>query len=334
MLLSLTHSWSQNFLKMGRRKKRSQSDDSFDEELAIEVYKKRKSFERPKNKGLETVFEGESGKENEVGEKLENNTRGRAPRAAKAKFLPKLRQISTQPYWTEDEEKSALRKKQTAKLFKGRKKPKWKGLTAKQEEKLMQKIIDKTDTDVDTEEEEEIEEKRISKDGANVENLPFIVNESSLRSTSEGQTDESLSFHTPSSFNTHISLAQATAEDKLLQAEEIEIVENTIKEADAFLGPLGFSDDEDSENLSNFNKTLKMEKTKKDIAKDDRRKSNITKVRRSSRLFRGQTSVPLMDITDQSNNLGSVFQDVEVEEKSTKSRRRSSRPKVADLDTL
>ena len=104
---------------MGRRKKRSQSDDSFDEELAIEVYKKRKSFERPKNKGLETVFEGESGKENEVGEKLENNTRGRAPRAAKAKFLPKLRQISTQPYWTEDEEKSALRKKQTAKLFKG-----------------------------------------------------------------------------------------------------------------------------------------------------------------------------------------------------------------------
>ena len=44
----------------------------------------------------------------------------------------------------------------------------------------------------------------------------------------------------------------------LPKVEEIEIDENTIKEADAFLGPLGFSDDEDSENLSNFNKTLKM----------------------------------------------------------------------------
>ena len=84
----------------------------------------------------------------------------------------------------------------------------------------MQKIIDKTDTDVDTEEEEEIEEKRNSKDGANVENLPFIVNESSLRSSEGQQTDESLSFHTPASFNTPISLAQATAEDKLLQGME------------------------------------------------------------------------------------------------------------------
>ena len=67
-----------------------------------------------------------------------------------------------------------------------------------------------------------------------------------------------------------------------------------------------------------------MEKNKKEIAKDDRRKSKITKVRRSSRLFRGQNSLPLMDVSDQSSNLGSVFQDVEVQEKKVKSRRRSS----------
>ena len=97
------------------------------------------------------------------------------------------------------------------------------------------------------------------------------------------------------------------------------------------MGPLGFSDDEDdSSNLSNF-KPLKMAKTKKEVAKNDRRKSKITKVRRSSRIFRGQNSLPLMDMADKSSNLGSVFQDVEVEEKPTKSRRRSSRPKVAEM---
>jgi len=270
---------------MGRRKKRSQNDDSFDEELAIEIYRKRKSFERPENKGLETVFEGESGKENEAGEKSENNCRVRAPRASKAKLQPKLRTISTQPYWVEDGEKSVQRKKQTAKLFKGRKKPKWKGLTVKQEEKLIAKIIEQTDTDIDTEEEEEIEELRSSKKGAKAENLPFIVNETILRS-SEGSVNESLSFHTPSSFDTPpLSLTQT--KDNVIQAEEIEIDLNTIKEADAFLGPLGFSDDEDdSSNLSNF-KPLKMAKTKKEVAKNDRRKSKITKVRRSSRIFRG-----------------------------------------------
>jgi len=310
---------------MGRRKKRSQNDDSFDEELAIEIYKTRKSFERPENKGLETVFEGDLGKENEAGENSENNVKARAPRASKNKLQPKLRTISTQPYWVEDEEKSVLRKKQTAKLFKGRRKPKWKGLTSKQEEKLMQKIIDKPDTDIDTEPEEEVEEPKSSKKGANVDKLPFIVNDSILRS-SEGQTDESSSFHTPPSFNTPptLSLAESTKND-VIQAEELEIDENTIKEADAFLGPLGFSDDEDdTSNLSNFKNSVKMEKNKKEIAKDDRRKSKITKVRRSSRLFRGQNSLPLMDVSDQSSNLGSVFQDVEVKEKKVKSRRRSS----------
>ena len=93
---------------MGRRKKRSQNDDSFDEELAIEIYKKRKSFERPENKGLETVFEGEAGKENEAEEKSENSpkTKVRAPRASKAKLQPKLRMINTQAYYIEDSDKS------------------------------------------------------------------------------------------------------------------------------------------------------------------------------------------------------------------------------------
>jgi len=314
---------------MGRRKKRSQNDDSFDEELAIEIYKKRKSFERPENKGLETVFEGEAGKENETSENSPK-AKVRAPRASKAKLEPKLRMISTQAYFIEDSDKSVHRKKQTAKLFKGRRKPKWKGLTAKQEEKLIQKIVEKTDTDIDTEEEEE-EELRSSKNGAKVEKLPFIVNET-LSTSSEGQINESLSFHTPpDSFHTPPS-SLAKAKDDVIQ--EIEFDENTIKEADAFLGPLGFSDDEDdSSNQSTF-KTLKVDKNEKETAvrKNDRRKSKITSVRRSSRLFRGQNSLPLTDVTDQSNNLGSVFQDVEVEEKSTKSRRRSSRPKVPEMN--
>ena len=106
----------------------------------------------------------------------------------------------------------------------GRRKPKWKGLTSKQEEKLMQKIIDKPDTDIDTEPEEEVEEPRSSKKGANVDKLPFIVNDSILRS-SEGHTDESSSFHSPPSFNTPptLSLAESTKND-VIQGMEFSIV--------------------------------------------------------------------------------------------------------------
>ena len=88
----------------------------------------------------------------------------------------------------------------------------------------MQKIIDKPDTDIDTEPEEEVEEPKSSKKGANVDKLPFIVNDSILRS-SEGHTDESSSFHTPPSFNTPptLSLAESTKND-VIQGMEFSII--------------------------------------------------------------------------------------------------------------
>ena len=105
---------------MGRRKKtpKKSNDDSFDEELAIEIYRKRKSYERPENTGLETVLESEGKDE----EKPENSTRVRAQRASKSQqgVQPKLRMINTQPYYLEDDDKTVLRKKQIAKLFKGK----------------------------------------------------------------------------------------------------------------------------------------------------------------------------------------------------------------------
>ena len=135
---------------MGRRKKtpKKSNDDSFDEELAIEIYRKRKSYERPENTGLETLLESEGKDE----EKPENSTRVRAQRASRPQqgVQPKLRMINTQPYYLEDDDKTVLRKKQIAKLFKGRKKFKWKGLTTKQEDKLFLAISEKPDTDVDT----------------------------------------------------------------------------------------------------------------------------------------------------------------------------------------
>ena len=321
---------------MGRRKKtpKKSNDDSFDEELAIEIYRKRKSYERPENTGLETVLESEGKDE----EKPESSTRVRAQRASRPQqgVQPKLRMINTQPYYLEDDDKTVLRKKQIAKLFKGRKKFKWKGLTTKQEDKLFLAISEKPDTDVDTsidtdkEEDQEEKENLVVKTGT----TPFIVNEStSLGSLSESRIDESLSFHTPlSSFASNTPLTEKTKATTLEKNDQVEVKidVNTIKEADDFLGPLGFSDDEDSQSFT-F-KSIKVKKAEKEnVQKDnDRRKSKITKVRRSSRLFRGQNPPSL---TENTNNLGSSYHDMEIENKpcNRNSRRRSSKPKVPEF---
>ena len=62
--------------------------------------------------------------------------------------------------------------------------------------------------------------------------------------------------------------------------------------------------------------TIEKENILKENPPNDRRKSKIARVRRSSRLFR-QQSEPL---SDQTNHLGTVFQDVEIQDK-RKSRR-------------
>jgi hypothetical protein len=130
---------------MGRRKsvpnKQSNvtKDDSFDEETAIEIYGKG-NFEAPVNQGLETVFEVDENDENG-----QNRMQGPV-RASKAKLQPKLRLLISQPYFIEDKDKEILRRKQTAKLFKGRKKFKWNGLSEKQEAALLTSIAEKDDT--------------------------------------------------------------------------------------------------------------------------------------------------------------------------------------------
>jgi len=66
------------------------------------------------------------------------------------------------------------RKKQSAKLFKGRKKkPKWKGLNAKQEEKLLNVIANKSDT-----EDESILEEPLTPRMSDPK--PFIISEKSF----------------------------------------------------------------------------------------------------------------------------------------------------------
>lgn len=276
---------------MGRKKnsnvKKKSINDSFDEEEAIRIYSRRKSFERTENIGLETTFE----------EAEEENTKSRASRATKAKLPPKLRMITSQPFFIEDKEKSILRKKQTAKLFKGRKKPKWKGLTAKQEEKLIHLIQNKSDTEDDTDQDE------VPASSSPIPNvIPFV--------TSNSSSDE----------NSILRLTPVTAGQEVNviseQKNQENMMEIDIKNADDFLGPLGFSDDEDDAEAS-F-KPMKMSNAiKENVQKGDRRKSKIATVRRSSRLFRGEP------LKDQSNNLGSVFQDVEITERK-KTKRQSN----------
>lgn len=268
---------------MGRKKKsnpKRSNDDSFDENLAIEIYRSRKSFEKPENIGLETVFESRHHEDAEES----SATIGRAARASKAKLQPKLRQITTQPYWVEDSEKTALRKKQISKLFKGRKKMKWKGLSAKQEEKLIQTIQEKSDT------EEETEESFVAIE--NKARMPFLITDSDQSAEEPIVTDHSA------------------------EQEKMELVtDENIKDADAFLGPLGFSDDENDDDEASTFRPLKFDTCNKENPPrcKDRRKSKIATVRRSSRLFRGPVSGPLKD---QSNNLGSMYQNVEIADRS------------------
>ena len=260
--------------KMGRRKKKIIKDDSFDEELAIEIYGKQK-YEAPVNEGLETIFDEED---------------PRRPRASKAKLQPKLRMVTSNPYFLEDTEKDTLRKKQVGKLFKGRKKIKWKGLTTKQEEKLLKTIADKSDTEEDT----DIE----------LEQNDAVQDEIASRATEE--------------------IASQAVDATIQKGENNEIDEN-IKDADAFLGPLGFGDDE---NDSSFKSNLGKENTK--LISNDRRKSTISKVRRSSRFFR----CPNLPLTDQTNTLGSVYQDVEIEDRRASRRSRLfPGPKVSELES-
>lgn len=267
---------------MGRKKKsnpKRSSDDSFDEDLAIEIYRRRKSYEKPENIGLETVFES---REDDAEGSL---TTGRAVRASKAKLQPKLRQITTQPYWVEDADKTALRKKQITKLFKGRKKIKWKGLNGKQETKLIQMIQDKSDT------EEETEESFVASD--NKPMMPFLV--TNEQPAQEETCDEQMECAEPAQENV-----------------EVMVTDENIKDADAFLGPLGFSDDENDDETT-FN-PLKLDTRNKENPPrcKDRRKSKIATVRRSSRLFRGPAPGPLKD----QSNLGSMYQDVEIVDRS------------------
>ena len=323
--------------------KKNVSADDFDEQMAVEIYRKRNSFEAPENKGLETVFEAAYSEESKENEENHNagGIRGRVPRAAKAKLQVKVRKITSQPYFVEDDEKTNLRKKQTAKLFKGRKKIKWKGLSAKQEQKLANIIADKSET----EDEEELQPPL----PPSIEpNLPFIVNDTS--STSFRLSDPSLpvtedikAFQTPK----QISLAEnkvtsanrktlgRSAKSKRTAAE----IDENIREADEWLGPLGFSDDEEENSKNRMDSSFKVFKTepiinqpeKKKRQQNDRRKSKITKVRRSSRLFRGQSND-----TPSDNDLGSIFHDVEIPEKRRQSRRSrifSNNSDTMQLDT-
>lgn len=188
---------------MGRKKNvpgknAKAKEDSFDEEAAIEIYGKR-NFEPPVNKGLETVLELPE----DIGEQNENCR----ARASKAKLMPKMRVLASQPYFIQDKEKDALRRKQTAKLFKGRKKPRWQGLSAKQESALLDAISSKPETD-----DEESDKEDEDEESKHQNLMPFLVTDSpseaalTLRlssGTSSSFNDEKqMSFHTPvSSFS-------------------------------------------------------------------------------------------------------------------------------------
>ena len=315
---------------MGRRKstankKKDGLEDSFDEESAIEIYKRRKSYERAENPGLETVFEA-----------TENEESRRTARASKAKLMPKLRMITSQPYFIEDSEKNALRKKQTAKLFKGRKKMKWKGLSAKQEEKLLTIIQDKSDSednesDVSALREEKPEEQQSSNSGKTL--MPFVLSDSQNSSNLCIKLSDS-SLYEPSLVPTPTSMPKRAPRTPLKETPEADFSLN-IKEADAFLGPLGFSDDEDEgEGSSEFKPRLAEERGKENITKNDRRKSKIARVRRSSRLFRGDNPTAAKPLQDQTNqHLGTVYQDIEIiDRRASRRSKMFSKPNMNCMD--
>ena len=279
---------------MGRKKSKSQkkdSNDSFDEELAKSIYGKQE-YEAPIDQGLSTLLEADTSGEEPA------QRSGRPARSAKADLLPQTRKITSQPFFIQDADKDALRKKQVAKLFKGRRKdkPKWKGLSAKKEEALLKLIAEKPETSEDESSDDEIEISPISK---RQPLMPFIINDNqNLEDDKKGPS---------------VSVENSSRKRQ-------EEMHQNIKDADAFLGPLGFSDDDDENEEENAFKNWRLAtQDKENVAKNkDRRKSKITKVRRSSRLFKGTSSS-----SAEESNYGSVYQSVEVTEKTVSGGRRS-----------
>lgn len=280
---------------MGRKKSKSQkkdSNDSFDEELAKSIYGKQE-YEAPIDQGLSTLLEADTSGEEPA------QRSGRPARSAKADLLPQTRKITSQPFFIQDADKDALRKKQVAKLFKGRRKdkPKWKGLSAKKEEALLKLIAEKPETSEDESSDNEIEISPITK---RLPLMPFIINDNeNLEDDKKGPS---------------VSVENSSRKRQ-------EEMHQNIKDADAFLGPLGFSDDDDvDDGEENAFKNWRLAtQDKENVAKNkDRRKSKITKVRRSSRLFKGTSSS-----SAEESNYGSVYQSVEVTEKTVSGGRRS-----------
>ena len=270
---------------MGRKKGKSSTvdgNDSFDEELAKSIYGKQE-FEAPIDQGLSTLLEAEDERP------VSQTQAGRPARSSKAGLLPQPRKITSQPFYIQDQDKDVLRKKQVAKLFKGRRKdkPKWKGLSAKKESFLLKLIEEKPNTSDESESETEDSPSRKPL-------LPFIINNSEdLNSRVNGIENSS--------------------------RKRQEEMHQNIKDADAFLGPLGFSDDEDEDEGSSAFKNWRLaSEDKENVAKNkDRRKSKITKVRRSSRLFKGVSSSnnPQPSANENETNYGSVYTSVEITEK-------------------
>ena len=274
---------------MGKKKakgNKKELNDSFDEELAKRIYGKQ-DYEAPPEQGLSTVLETDREQEDGIG--------GRPARSTKADLLPQPRKITSQPFYVQDQDKDVLRKKQVAKLFKGRRKdkPKWKGLSAKKEEALLKIIAEKPDTSED-ESEPEVEEV------SPAPLMPFIISEDKE--------------------NVESRLSPINNIESSVSRKRHEEMYQNIKDADAFLGPLGFSDDEDNEvdEGSAFKQWRMASDNKENVVKNkDRRKSKITSVRRSSRFFKGSSSsnASSSSVLSDETNLGSIYQSVEISEK-------------------
>ena len=126
-------------------KAESSINDSFDEELAKQIYSQpNTNYEVPENQGLGTILEV-----NESEAQSADSLRDPRNRNGKAILPPQLRMMTRTGlhYLYEDKEKFNLRKKQSSKLFKGRKKMKWKGLIPQQEVNLMELIANKSETE-------------------------------------------------------------------------------------------------------------------------------------------------------------------------------------------
>ena len=305
-----------NQWKMGRRKSKSTKkdlNDSFDEEVAKKIYGKQE-YEAPLEQGLSTILEADK--------ELDGNVQnGRPARSSKAELLPQPRKLTSQPFYIQDQDKDVLRKKQVAKLFKGRRKdkPKWKGLSAKKEEALFKIIAEKTDTSEDeSEPEEEMQPASL---------IPYIVTDD--KENSESRLSGGIE-NIDSSSQKPYFVADDNDKDNLESrlSDRIENIEGSsrklqeemhqnIKDADAFFGPLGFSDEEDEEvgEESSFKQWRLASDDKENVTKNkDRRKSKITKVRRSSRFFKGSSNTTNSVLSDETN-LGSIYQSVEISEK-------------------